>query len=97
MPLHAECPEAEEQWIACPSTLCQSVLEGHQQGKVASTTLACGLCASAKCVSLGTQDVKTGPFLHCPIFIPQGLLVLHFGDYLEAIAKILGESAPSSC
>ena len=30
-----------------------------------------------KCVSLGTQDAKTGLFPQCLVFIPQGLLVLH--------------------
>ena len=28
-------------------------------------------------MSLGTQDVEAGLFPHCPVFIPQGLLVLH--------------------
>jgi hypothetical protein len=47
-------------------------------------------------VSLGTQDIETGHVSQCPIFVPQGLLVLHSRDHLEADIQILGGSAPPS-
>jgi hypothetical protein len=37
-------------------------------------------------VSVGTQNIETGPIPHSPVFILQRLLMLHSRDYLDAVA-----------